>query len=284
MPYEKKFALANVLEVTALSLLFRSLFYADQYNVTHAEKYWEMLFVETNKIRAKTPTGTHTIEAGQAIFHRPGEVHYHYNDSDKNSMIIECCFYVSGEYINTLENAIVSLSNKEIMLLKNAVDMVNLTENAHLPPHEINSVKQQFIKLNLELFLFHTIETHILSESADISKKYYETIINVLHDNVYNRLTTDDIANLCHLSKSSVKQIFHRYHGGGVMEHFNKLKINEAKYHIAQGIPISTISESMSFSSQNYFSVFFKRETGMTPLEYRNFTKTSSNKKFPNGD
>lgn len=38
----------------------------------------------------------------------------------------------------------------------------------------------------------------------------------------------------------------------------------------ATSLPISSIAESLGFGSQFYFSNFFKKQTGMTPSEYRN--------------
>jgi AraC-like DNA-binding protein len=35
-------------------------------------------------------------------------------------------------------------------------------------------------------------------------------------------------------------------------------------------IDVSEIAAQMGFPDQSYFSKFFKRETGKTPLEYRN--------------
>ena len=38
---------------------------------------------------------------------------------------------------------------------------------------------------------------------------------------------------------------------------------------LGEGMLMSEIAEIMNFSSQNYLSSFFKRETGMTPSQYR---------------
>ena len=38
----------------------------------------------------------------------------------------------------------------------------------------------------------------------------------------------------------------------------------------ASSLPIAAIAESLGFKSQFYFSSFFKRQTGMTPSDYRN--------------
>ncbi len=37
----------------------------------------------------------------------------------------------------------------------------------------------------------------------------------------------------------------------------------------ATAMPVSSIAEALGFASQFYFSNFFKKQTGMTPSQYR---------------
>ena len=59
------------------------------------------------------------------------------------------------------------------------------------------------------------------------------------------------------------------------MKYFNQLKINRAILFLKAGHSVSHIANNMGFSSPGYFSIVFKRETGMLPLEYKknNFIK-----------
>ncbi|MDY3030652.1 MAG: AraC family transcriptional regulator [Clostridia bacterium] len=230
-----------------------------------------MLFVESNQIKAQTPNGIFQIKSGQAIFHAPGEIHHHFNDYDQNAMIIDIVFNSSSQYLYKLQNTIVQLSYQEIIKLNELLDIAIIPEECKY--FDEDSVKKQYIKNNLELLLLDIIRTHMQPRNNDTTAEYYNIIINVLHSNVYKPLRLQDIAKECRLSESTVKQVFHSYHGVGIMTYFNQLKISEIKKHIAQGIPISVISQSMSFSSQNYFSSFFKRETGLSPREYKNKLK-----------
>lgn len=49
-----------------------------------------------------------------------------------------------------------------------------------------------------------------------------------------------------------------------------KEKISAAKLLIKKHIPLVQIAESLGFSSQSHFTKQFKRETGMTPNQYKN--------------
>lgn len=265
---KKTFSLdSDSLKVTSLKHMFKNLFFAGQNNPPHYGEYWEMLFVETNYIMAITPNGTRKVQASHAIFHHPGELHHHYNDSDSDSTIVDICFYASGELINNLSNSIIPFSIKDIENLNGLLNICTLAEASPYP--ELSSINRQRLQNNVELLLLDLIEKTFSVNVSDAKRNLYENILCILHENIYNNLTIGDIAAMCHQSESYIKKVFLYYSGMGVIKYFNKLKIEEAKYHISCGIPISQISEAMSFSSQNYFSTFFKRETGITPLQFR---------------
>ena len=46
---------------------------------------------------------------------------------------------------------------------------------------------------------------------------------------------------------------------------------SEAKQMLSEGEPVTTVADSLGFSSQNYFSTAFKRKTGVSPSEYKVF-------------
>lgn len=267
------FALDTMVNVDSMGHMFRNLFFSKQYNPPHEKNSWEILFVESHEIKCKTPKGIFPVKSGQAVFHAPGELHNHFNDSDENAMIIDIAFHSSSKYLYNLQNAVVRLSYQEIIKLNELLDIAIIPEACNYFDDDV--VKRQYIKNNLELLLLDIIRTHTQPQHNDTTAEYYNMIINVLHSNVYKPLKLHDIARECRLSESTVKQVFHMYHDVGIMTYFNGLKINEIKNYIAQGIPLGVISESMSFSSQNYFSSFFKRETGISPSEYKNSLEKS---------
>ena len=52
-------------------------------------------------------------------------------------------------------------------------------------------------------------------------------------------------------------------------EYFLQIKVLYAKKLLSNGMTVSEIAEKLSFSSQNYFSVVFKRKVGVSPLQYK---------------
>ena len=123
-----------------------------------------------------------------------------------------------------------------------------------------------------ELFLLE-----LLAQKGPVPKqprtrpeKNYETIVRVLENNVSQNLTIQEIARLCSMSPVSVKQTFARYAGLGLMNYYNRLKIQAAAVMLREGASVQETAAALGFSSQNYFSTVFKRIQGLSPTAYKN--------------
>jgi AraC-like DNA-binding protein len=82
------------------------------------------------------------------------------------------------------------------------------------------------------------------------------------------RLTVAQIAELCGLGESNLKKIFKKYAGIGVMEYYASVKTEQAKQLLLEGKSVRQTAEQLGFVDQNYFCVFFKRQTGVSPSKY----------------
>ena len=62
--------------------------------------------------------------------------------------------------------------------------------------------------------------------------------------------------------------------GCGVMEHFTRLKIDAAKQMIRENeLNFTEIAEHLGFNTPQYFTMVFRRVSGMTPSEYESSVK-----------
>lgn len=105
----------------------------------------------------------------------------------------------------------------------------------------------------------------------------FNQAINYMNSHLKHRLTISDIANHCHVSPSTLKNVFRDYSGLGVIGHFYQLKINATKPLLEKDKPISYISDTFGFSSQSYYTQAFKRITGITPIQYKKSKKYTGN-------
>ena len=108
-----------------------------------------------------------------------------------------------------------------------------------------------------------------LIDGVDVPYQVKE-ILDYLHQNIYNKITIQDVVRHTGKSESAVKALFAMYRSEGMMHYYNALKIREARKLIREGAyNISQISDLLHFDNPQYFSKCFKRYTNMTPREYR---------------
>jgi len=88
------------------------------------------------------------------------------------------------------------------------------------------------------------------------------------------KLTVSDICDAFSISRSALQSLFHEQLDCGVIDHFNKMKIQRAKDIICDGsMNLTEIAYFLSYSSLPYFSKQFRIATGMSPSAYASSVK-----------
>lgn len=98
--------------------------------------------------------------------------------------------------------------------------------------------------------------------------------INYISEHLHDYINIADICCHCGISESYLRVRFKHDVGKSVVEYINEQKIEEAKLLLRYtDYSLLEISESLSFSSQSYFTTVFKKICGKTPIEYKNLFK-----------
>lgn len=96
----------------------------------------------------------------------------------------------------------------------------------------------------------------------------------IMRESVYKNLTAENIAKYLNISYSGFRRAFKELTGTSPSKYMVELKLNEAKLLLSTtNQSVKEISYSLSFENPEYFPIFFKKRTGQTPGEYRNFTR-----------
>lgn len=119
----------------------------------------------------------------------------------------------------------------------------------------------------------------VCAYGADISgKQLYRRV--KLHLRAHSRLfcaattaakiTLNDLAALCHCSKSYISHIFKKHSGLSVRAYINQIRLSEAKRLLADtALSIKEISDMVGFSDPNYFSNTFRAAFSASQKQYR---------------
>ncbi|MFJ5764774.1 response regulator [Lysinibacillus sp. NPDC093210] len=120
----------------------------------------------------------------------------------------------------------------------------------------------------------------IASELNDIVEKYkawssnhdaIQSALSFIHENYYEKLTLNIIADKIHLNPSYLSRKFLEEQSIGINEYINnyRLEIAIKKMNENMEASMSTIAESCGFNSQHYFSVAFKKKYNQSPRQYK---------------
>ncbi len=96
-------------------------------------------------------------------------------------------------------------------------------------------------------------------------------VISYIKKNIENDMYLQDIAAFADVHPNYLSSVFKREVGKTLNTYVNEQKIYSIKLYLDYtNLSISEISDIFNFSHLTYFSLFFKKHTGLTPLNYRN--------------
>ena len=91
-----------------------------------------------------------------------------------------------------------------------------------------------------------------------------------MREHVNTNISPEEIAEMLHISYSWFRRTFRQYTGFSPAQYITLMKVQRAKELLAQtNDSVKEIAGVLKFEPSDYFSVFFKRVTGVSPLAYR---------------
>jgi len=236
--------------------------------------FWEAVYVMEGKAAVSADERVYLLTKGQLIFHKPMEFHRIWSADGTAPHLLIISFEADGEKIKTFENKFfyLDMQKEELLaeILREAAALLKMSKD-----EQKNDDQYAFLAhstaIRIESFLLELLRNDTVGKALQAPEKseIYRQIVNILSEHCCEDLSVEQIAALCKLSVSSLKKIFQKFSDKGVMKYFNCLKIRKAISWLDEGLPIKEISDRLAFSSQNYFHVVFRRETGCSPGDYR---------------
>ena len=261
--------MTHVFRIKTLYTAFSEIIDSDYFFVGERHNFWELVIAAEGNVGVTAGENAWILREGQAVLHPPMEYHRIWYSGDPGRIIV-FSFGADGLPIETGGSfAVADLERAETLLQQlyacfqtDGISVVGIQQP------EINAYI--FLK-QWELFLLSLIDQRkqLLHEEKTRTAKNYAAIVKVLEEHVHESLSIEQIASLCNMSQICLKQTFSRYAGMGVINYFNRLKIEVAVNMIRSGSSVQETAAALGFSSQNYFSTVFKRITGQSPTAYK---------------
>jgi len=107
-------------------------------------------------------------------------------------------------------------------------------------------------------------------KKQDKNQSFYEKLIEYFKCNISKKINMKDLTNEFFMSQTLIECMVHKEYGCGAIHLFIKLKLDHSrKLLLDTNIPINEIANHLGFEDQSYFSRIFKKQTGLSPRDYR---------------
>lgn len=241
--------------------------------------FWEVVYVIDGKIGVAVDGKVYTLSANEIIFHKPLEFHKLWSEDNTTPRLFIFSFSAEGEMLERFKDGVFRLNIEQktnlfqfLGFLRQICSEYNKDKRINDFLTDMNDDSSHIMANYLELFfLSMNKENNAVLDNLDNKEAVvYNNAIKIMEERVTENISVSELASECLVSESYLKSVFSKYTGLGVHKYFLKLKINYTMILLRDGVAVTEMSDRLSFSSQNYFSMVFKRETGMTPTEYRN--------------
>lgn len=277
--YEKQtfYKIPKLLEIESFITAFIRYYDGDYRFEGEMHDFWEFTYVFDGSASVAKDDMVYVLNKGEMIFHKPMEFHRLWGNGKPFSVLV-MSFQANGDIMQSLLDNVYTLNlsqHNAIMDLKREIDAnYDIAERIMLQTDGSAPLSLNAIALKFELFLLELIKSGGSEKEAEKSLTSIEftKIVNVMYSNLDRDLSVEDIAEKCNMGVSNLKKICHRYAGVGPAKHFLRLKITHAIKLFDNGLSVTEVAEALGFSSQSYFSVVFKRETGRSPGEIKRKT------------
>jgi AraC-like DNA-binding protein len=251
-----------------------------------SHNFWEFLCVDRGEVEVQADEKIFTLKKNDVIFHKPMEFHAIRSCSNTAPNLVVISFESQSRAMQLFQNKVLSSTDRDRLLLSKIIAeaRVAFSTPLHIPSveqvqHSPNAPfgSEQLIKLYLEQLLIGFIReensTRIRNSTPytwrKSQEKTLEKVLQYMELHISEHLTVQIICNENLVGRSYLQELFHREMKCGVMEYFNRMKIELAKQIIRdENKNFSEIADYLSYSASPYFSKKFKQITGMSPSEY----------------
>ena len=231
-----------------------------------SHSFAELVFVRSGKVQIIENEKVYLLHGGEMIIHAPMEFHRIKSDDETSPHVLNLSIKVNGELPKELYKGVFHLNDEQnerfLYCFSRARDFVTKTENTDSGQLAADAVEAFLLELCNQ-----PTESNVLV--TDSSALIYKKLVRDMQAAVCRSISLEELAQQNFISVSYVKKLFRMYANETPKKFYDSLRINEAIALLNRGMSITEISEQMNFSSPNFFAMFFKKNTGRTPTEYK---------------
>jgi len=237
------------------------------------DKYQLLYICEGKGSFVSTACKRQSVKEGNMFLVFPGEWHNYM--PDKPTGWDEYWIGFNGINIdNRVEHGFFS-KQKPIFNVGMNNEIIELYKQAITIAIEQKAGYQQMLAgiVNHLLGLAYSLDKNLQLEDMQVINQMNKAKI-LMVENLFTGIKAEVIAEKVNMSYSWFRRVFKDYTGFAPAQYFQELKIQKGKEFLTNSsLSVKEIAFKMGFENPEYFFTAFKKKTGMTPVQYRNFTQ-----------
>ena len=220
-----------------------------------------------------------TVEEGNMFLLYPGEWHSYRPDEQTGWNE----YWIGFKGVNIDNRAEHGFFNKKNPVFKVGInnEIMALYEQAINIAIEQKPGYQQMLAgiVNYLLGLAYSLDKNQCLENPEVNNQINKAKIIII-ENLYTGIKAEEIAEKINVSYSWFRRIFKEYTGFAPAQYIKELKIQRGKELLTNtSLSAKEIAYKIGFEDHEYFFTAFKKKTGMTPIQYREYTQRGKTEK-----
>lgn len=282
-----RYKVLNVVDIKEIIALEYLDFEGKYKNYVEKHDFWELCYVESGTVFLDMDNEKHKLFENEIMLIAPNTIHSYFSDSGNETKVFVICFESSSRLLKSMGEIRFFADAEKGESLKRIISeckktfcfdedgAMKLLENPAFGGVQAILVQLEYLLISLLRTLSTEKNREVVFLNADT---FYESITDVIIEflkaNVEKKLTLKEICAKVNYSSSFLCKKFKAQTGETMIEFFNRLKIEEAKKRLVDTEKaVAAISLELGFSEVKYFGAIFKKNTGLSPTEYRKKNK-----------
>lgn len=246
----------------------------DWHSVPHTHSHIELFFIVSGKGQFLIQDQIFPVDVNNLVIINPNVPH---TEVSLNAQPLE--YIVMG--IDGIELATDENSNGQFCILDHfeSVEISSCFRNILREMELKNTGYKDICQAYMEILIIRLMRNTSLSVQTKLqapsTNRQCAAVRRYIDLHFKEPLTLDQLSEEAHINKYYLSHAFKREYGVSPINYLISRRIEESKYLLAEtDLSMSQIAQLLGFSSLSYFSQVFRKTQGVSPMEFRQSSKS----------
>ena len=246
----------------------------DWHSVPHAHNHTELFFIVSGKGQFLIQDQIFPVDVNNLVIINPNVLH---TEDSLNAQPLE--YIVLG--IGGIELATSENSNGQFCILDHfeSVEISSCLRNILREMELKNTGYEDICQAYMEILIIRLMRNTALTVQAKphvvSGNRQCAAVKRYIDLHFKESLTLEQLSDEAHMNKYYLSHAFKREYGISPINYMISRRIDESKYLLAEtDLSMSQIAQVLGFSSLSYFSQVFRKSQQVSPMEFRQSSKS----------